>query len=450
MNGEHLSAELTRHGLDEAESARKRLLGDLALEHFASLAGGEPSGALWVPGRIEVFGKHTDYGGGHSLIAPVPRGFIFLARVRDDRMVTMADAARGERFSIDLAGPSTASSSETAPTGWRRYVATTVHRLDRNFPGAVRGADIAFASDLPPASGMSSSSALMVGLAATLVRLGNIQTTHQWEASIGGVVDTAGYYACIENGLSFAALTGDAGVGTHGGSEDHVALTCGRAGHVSAWRFAPIHHVADVAIPQDWMFVIASSGVAARKTGAAKDAYNRLSLLARSLLDLWNAAEPPQPSLQAALTSDLTAAERLTAFVHARSASDPAPLDLENRLTHFRNEDARIPEALRAFLSADRERIGALSEASQADAELLLLNQVPETIALARSARTLGAFGASSFGAGFGGSVWALVRRSEAADFAARWLAAYRTAFPARESATVFVAPPGPALSWLA
>jgi galactokinase len=297
---------------------------------------------------------------------------------------------------------------------------------------------------------MSSSSALMVGLAAMVVHLGSIETTHEWQASIGGPVGRAGYYACIENGLSFAALTGDAGVGTHGGSEDHVALTCGRAGHVSAWRFAPIQHVAEVAIPPDWMFVIASSGVAAKKTGAAKDPYNRLSFLVRSLLDLWNAAEPPQPSLYAALTSAPTAVERLTALVRARSASDPAPLDLENRLTHFRSEDARIPEALRAFLNADHDRIGALSDASQSDAELLLQNQVPETIALARSARTLGAFGASSFGAGFGGSVWALVRNSEAADFAARWLTEYRIAFPYRESATVFLAPPGPALTWIA
>ena len=281
--------------------------------------------ALWVPGRIEVFGKHTDYGGGHSLIAPVPRGFIFVARVRDDRMVTMADAARGERFSIDLAGPRLRHRARP-PTGWRRYAATTVHRLDRNFPGAVRGADIAFASDLPPASGMSSSSALMVGLAAILVHLGNIETTHEWQASIGGPVDAAGYYACIENGLSFAALTGDAGVGTHGGSEDHVALTCGRAGHVSAWRFAPIQPVGDAAIPQDWMFVIASSGVAARKTGAAKDALQPAvvpgALAARSL-ECRRATTAIAPC-----GADVhpTAVERLTALV-MRDRPDPAPLD---------------------------------------------------------------------------------------------------------------------------
>ena len=449
MNGEQLAAALMRHGLDEAEGARKRVLADLVLEHFSSLIGGEPAVALWIPGRIEVFGKHTDYGGGHSLIAPVPRGFLFVARGRDDRMVTMADAARGERFGIELARSPAESMSESSPAGWRRYAATTVHRLDRNFPGAVRGADVVFASDLPPASGMSSSSALMVGLATALVRLGSIETTREWQASIRGPVDTAGYYACIENGMSFASLTGDAGVGTHGGSEDHVALTCGRAGHVSAWRFAPIQHVAAAAIPPDWMFVIASSGVAARKTGAAKDSYNRLSFLVRGLLDLWNASEPPQPSLYAALASTPTAVERLTALISSRSAADPAALDLGNRLTHFRNEDARIDDAVQAFRSADRDRIGALSDASQSDAELLLQNQVAETVALARAARTLGAFGASSFGAGFGGSVWALVAKSDAADFSARWLTEYRRAFPQRDSATVFLAPPGPALTWL-
>jgi galactokinase len=451
MNGEQLGAQLTRHGLDQIEGARKQLLGDLVLEHFRSLAGDDRPAALWVPGRIEVFGKHTDYGGGHSLVAPVPRGFIFMARVRSDRVVTMADAARGERFTIDLDDRTTGSpSSEAPPAGWRRYAATTVHRLDRNFPGAVRGADIAFASDLPPASGMSSSSALMVGLAGTLIHLGNIDASREWRTSISGPVDAAGYYACIENGLSFAALTGGRGVGTHGGSEDHVAITCGRAGHVSAWRFAPIHHVADVTIPPDWMFVIASSGVAAKKTGAAKDAYNRLSSLARTLLDLWNTSARKQPSLHAALSSSPEATRRLTALIGARSATDPPARDLEDWLSHFRNEDARIPEAVRAFRGADRERIGTLSDDSQSDAERLLQNQVPETIALARSARTLGAFGASSFGAGFGGSVWALVERSEAADFAARWLSEYRAAFPARESATVFLAPPGPSITWLA
>jgi galactokinase len=458
MTGERLAAQLTRHGLDASEETRKRSLWDLALQHFSRAVGGGPASALWVPGRIEVFGTHTDYGGGRSLVGTVPRGFAFVARRRDQPVVSMTDAVRGEHFSIGL-GPSAEA------TGWRRYAATTVRRLQRNFPGGVIGADIVFASDLPPSSGMSSSSALMVGLAATLVRLGDIEARPEWRAAIATPADAAGYYACIENGLTFGGLGGDAGVGTHGGSEDHVALICGRAGHVSAWRFVPIHHIADVAVPAGWTFVIASSGVAAKKTGGAREAYNRLSSLASTLLDLWNSAEPQARSLHMALATNAAAPERLATLVRDRPPFDRAqgrPFDraqgrhgqpsaaaLLDRLTHFLNEDARIPAAVDAIRAGDRARIGALSDDSQSDAEVLLGNQVPETIALARAARTLGAFGASSFGAGFGGSVWALVDTAGASDFAARWLSDYRTRFPARETSTVFLAPPGPGLTWL-
>jgi len=51
------------------------------------------------------------------------------------------------------------------------------------------------------------------------------------------------------------------------------------------------------------------------------------------------------------------------------------------------------------------DKIGVLIDRSQDGAERLLGNQVPETIALARLARDLGAVAASAFGAGFGGSV---------------------------------------------
>ena len=453
MTGEALSAYLTRNGLDEIEGARKRLLGDLVLQHFARVASGDPSVALWVPGRIEVFGKHTDYAGGHSLVAPVPRGFVFVARKRHDRAVSMTDASRDEQFTIDLADPARRASGlpaqEPAPGGWRRYAATTVHRLHRNFPDAHLGADVVFASDLPPASGMSSSSALMVGLASILVRLAEIEQQRDWQAAIASPADAAGYFACIENGLPFASLAGDAGVGTHGGSEDHVAMICGRPGQLSAWRFVPIRHVADVAVSPDWMFVIGSSGVAARKTGGAKEGYNRLSRLTQTLLEIWNGTERQAPSLHAAVTSSDSAPARLMRLIGSRATGEPPAADLERRLTHFLNEDARIAEAVRAFREGDRERIGALADDSQSDAERLLQTQLAETTALARAARNLGAFGASSFGAGFGGSAWALVQRTDAADFAARWLAEYRTLFPAREAATVFLAPPGPALAWL-
>ena len=105
-----------------------------------------------------------------------------------------------------------------------------------------------------------------------------------------------------------------------------------------------------------------------------------------------------------------------------------------------------VPEATARLAIGDIAGFGDLVDRSQALAERALWNQVPETIALARSARALGAVAASAFGAGFGGSVWAMVAASSAGPFTTEWAAHYRAAFPgAASEAAFFTTRPGPA-----
>jgi galactokinase len=305
--------------------------------------------------------------------------------------------------------------------GWRNYVQTVVRRLSHNFPGLTIGADIILASDLPRASGMSSSSALMIGVAAALGRVTGIHTRPEWIANIRQGLDAASYYACIENGMTFGTLAGDAGVGTHGGSEDHAAIVTGKPGCLSAFAFVPLRHVDEVRLPDDWWFVLTPSGIAADKTGGAKGPYNSLARGVEVLLSLWNESYAHAASLAAALATSRDAASHLRELAGRSSVEGWSPGKLTNRLDHFIREDARIPLAVEAFRQADSASLDRLSADSQRDAEILLGNQVPETAALAGSARALGAFAASSFGAGFGGSVWALVHRDAALAFADRW-----------------------------
>src|SRR5512143_399107 len=89
---------------------------------------------FFVPGRIELLGKHTDYAGGRSLLCAVERGFCVAVRPRSDASVRVIDAVTGTR-------------NDSV------YVSTVTARLARNFPTARRGADVAFASDLPVAAG---------------------------------------------------------------------------------------------------------------------------------------------------------------------------------------------------------------------------------------------------------------------------------------------------------
>jgi len=111
------------------------------------------------------------------------------------------------------------------------------------------------------------------------------------------------------------------------------------------------------------------------------------------------------------------------------------------RIAQFRAETERfVPEALAAFSAADASALGVLAVASQQGAEVVLRNQIPETMFLARAAMAAGAHAASAFGAGFGGAVWAVADLSEADAVIAHWQASYAAAFPAQVARGQFLA----------
>jgi galactokinase len=427
---------------DEAAGSRAALMARVC-DGFEALVGCAPAWSWFVPGRLEVFGKHTDYAGGRSLVAAVPRGFGVAARARDDAVVRVVDVRYGSRTEIDP------HDEDRSLTGWASYVQVVARRFARNFPGAPLGVDLAIASDLPRAAGLSSSSALVVAVATALARRAALPARDEWQAEIASIEDLAWYLGCVENGLDYRGLAGTAGVGTHGGSEDHTAILASRAGCLSQYRFMPVAHQGDVEMPAGWSFVIASSGVHADKAGSVREVYNRVSLGTRALLACWNAvAAEPAPSLAAALAAD-GAVERLRELVarHPPAGYDGAAL--VRRLSHFITEDARVPRAARAFAEADAVAIRALARDSQREADEWLGNQVEETRALAAAAVDSGAIAASSFGAGFGGSVWALVPAADAAAFAVAWLREYagRCRTVSAASLEWFVARPGPPLT---
>jgi galactokinase len=407
---------------------------------FVRQVGHKPAWRLWVPGRVEFFGKHTDYAGGRSLIAAVPRGFAVAANRRGDDVVRVIDARRGVEAAIHQADTS------TIHHGWSTYVATVVRRLAANFPGARLGADVVVASDLPSAAGLSSSSAFIVGLVGALMQCGALTNREEWR-EMGTIQDFAGYLGAVEAGASYGRLAGTTGVGTHGGSEDHTAIVACCPGMISEYRYVPVRHLGDVSMPAAWTCVIATSGVHADKIGSARDRFNRAAAAVRALVDLWRQITHEQPaSLAAALMSAPDASACLSAAIPRVSVPDFSAGELARRLTHFLREDPRVPDAARAFAGSDAAALDALSRDSQDDAKALLGNQVAETIALVAAARSAGALAASSFGAGFGGSVWALVPAEDVDRFGPAWLERYRAQHSHIAGVEWFAAPPSPPL----
>lgn len=425
---------LRRIGMSPVEARAKTGLFERCDAVLDGLGAPAKRWSLWVPGRIEVLGKHTDYAGGRSLLCAVERGFCARVTPRDDPVVRVTDVVRGMSREFPLR-PDCMGSDD-----WTGYVAAVARRLSRNFPGVTQGAEIALGSDLPRASGMSSSSALLITAFVALGKANDFRSTPEFRNTISTREELAAYLGCVENGADFRGLTGDSGVGTLGGSQDHTAILASEPGKLVRYSWSPLRKEGAVALPKGYCFAIASSGVAAEKTAGAKDSYNRASLAVRHLLRMWSGLTyRHDATLADAVRSGADAPDRLREIARTQATAHFPAEYLTARLEQFLVEsETIIPSAVRALDDGSLGTFGALADWSQWASERLLGNQIPETEYLARCAREIGATAASAFGAGFGGSVWALVDREDALRFLKLWEQRYTRAFPARATATQF------------
>ncbi|GAG34622.1 unnamed protein product, partial [marine sediment metagenome] len=232
---------------------------------------------------------------------------------------------------------------------WSNYPMTVARRLARNFPPALRGASMAFASDLPAASGMSSSSAMMIATYLSLAAINELNRREEYRREIDSPQSLAGYLATVENGQSFGTLTGDKGVGTFGGSEDHTAILSCRPGRLSQYSFCPVRFERFVNVPKGYVFAIAFSGVVAAKTGEALEKYNRASGLAGRAAQAWREATGrDDPHLAAVFGSSADAVELMRKVLSKATAGegDFTPEQLWRRFEHyFRESEEIIPAA---------------------------------------------------------------------------------------------------------
>lgn len=403
-----------------------------------------PEETAWrVPGRVEVLGKHTDYAGGSVLVGAVDRAITARAR-------RVSGPPGSLTATTDCGDPVTLRAGVDPglePGHWGRYLQTVLDRLTLNF-GAGAAAHLSLSSDLPPASGMSSSSALVCATALALASLNGWDEDPRWVESMPDRLSLAGYLAAVEGGRAWRDLPGTSGVGTRGGSEDHTGMLCGAQDRLLLAGFDPMRIDQTISFPTQWALVVGVSGVLAHKTGAALEDYNRGPSTVQAVLARWNETTGRADASLAGAVRHLVGEA-----TGEQAAGDPALKELlglcepgyeRQRIEQFLIESlVLVPAGARMIAAAD-PGVGEVLRRSQELADRGLGNQVPQTRLMVSLACQAGAIGASSFGAGWGGSVYALVRADDAEAFAAQWLGAYRDREPGAEQAAVIVTRPGP------
>jgi galactokinase len=375
----------------------------------------------YVSGRIEFLGKHTDYCGGNSIVCAIDKGFFVKVYPNKTNKFKFVNEDTKEVVEFDLDG-----SLVNSDIIWSKYPQTVIERVSKNFTGKqLAGCDLLFRSDLPQAAGLSSSSALIIATFVALSKVNNLPEFSEYKQNIKSSEDLANYLGCVENGQDFGDLKGENGVGTFGGSQDQTAIVCCKTDYLSQFSFCPVELKADLLLPQDYVFVVGVCGVVAEKIGLAKDKYNRLSLLVREIVNKFD--------------SHLTLSQVIEKYGFEDVKAKLENKELIDRLTQFYTENYEIiPKVSKLLQEGKLFEVGELIDKSHRNADEFLGNQTIETNFLQRSAREIGATAASAFGAGFGGSVYALVEKSKAEKFMSEWQNSYHKSFPQHQEKSSF------------
>jgi galactokinase len=140
-----------------------------------------------------------------------------------------------------------------------------VNRLSSNFERVHRGADIAFAADLPPDAGMSSSSALVVATFIALSKANDLRSNTIFRSVISSGEELAAYLGAVEKVVRSATCRRRRR-GNVGGNQDQTAILCANRINwlvrVGAGKAGGLRHSSGLCLR-------GSSGVHAPKTGAA-------------------------------------------------------------------------------------------------------------------------------------------------------------------------------------
>lgn len=324
-----------------------------------------------APGRVNLIGEHIDYHGLPVLPMALRRSIRVHFQPRADCRICVTSGAYGHREFAWTNGL-----TPVARGDWENYLRAAAQAIAGKW-GVMNGIDATIDADLPPAAGLSSSSALIVAVTLALLRA-NLR-----EASFEELMEI------LPDGEQF--------VGTRGGGMDHAASLASRAGCASLIEFVPlaVHHIP---IPTGWAFLVANSLQIAEKSGAVRERYNAVRTAGTEALRE---------------TGFASYAEAIAGRTEDELCALAAAKHLPPAFPHVVTEAFRVRHAVQAMRDDDAVCFGRLLLASHASLRDRLQVSCPALDRLVEAAMYSGALGARLTGGGFGGCAVVFCRRAD-------------------------------------
>ncbi|GAB0098251.1 N-acetylgalactosamine kinase [Sergentomyia squamirostris] len=216
----------------------------------------EPKFYVRVPGRVNIIGEHIDYCGYPVLPMAIQKNIILAVTPTDDGILQLKnfqDSYKPFKCPID-------SFKIEQPEGrgpeWHNYflcgVRGAVDEMASNGVGQTKGLMVAVSGNIPPASGLSSSSALVSAACLATMYANGQPLQKQLLATI--------------------SATSERYIGTQGGGMDQAIAFLARQGCAQYIEWSPLR-ATSVSLPSQALFLIANSLTEANK--AATSSFNQ-------------------------------------------------------------------------------------------------------------------------------------------------------------------------------
>lgn len=342
------------------------------VEQFEKRYGRAPEVMVRAPGRVNLIGEHTDYNEGFVFPVAIDRDTVVLAaKASSHSTVASMELGEGERFDTRILEPG-------APDGWAKYPAGMAWAISQEGFGVPPNINALVWSNVPIASGLSSSAAIEMAFGLAYRELGGLGFDSLQLAKLGQV---------CENRF----------LGLRSGIMDQLASAMAREGHAMFidTRSLEIEHAL---FPGDIAIVVCDTGKARELAGSA---YNQRRMQCERAAEIMGVRSLRDAAIDL-LESNATKLGDL----------------LYRRARHVITENARCREFRLALERVDQRALFELMQASHVSLRDDYEVSCIELDLMAQAAwEAPGCIGARMTGAGFGGAAVALVMQGKVEAF---------------------------------
>ncbi|KOX67564.1 N-acetylgalactosamine kinase [Melipona quadrifasciata] len=396
--------------LQPDEKLFKRL--NILIEHFRSTYNVKPSFFVRVPGRVNLIGEHIDYCGYAVCPMAIEQDILVAVAVSKDSDIRLTNVdSKYKYFQCNMKDVSVCIRDASSGPDWYKYFLCGVKGALEVIPEECVPSGILAAiwGNIPPNSGLSSSSALVSAAVLLTVHISQHQLSKHRLATISASAERY--------------------IGTQGGGMDQAIVFLGKAGSAMLIEFNPLRGT-DVTLPETAVFVIAHSQASRKRNKPWEcvqrliDVQERLGMTVDEMVSVVTTDLHEEPYTLNEISKNLgTTNEKLREISLLQSFSDAQTFKLKQRALHVYQEAARVVKFCsiseeNAIMEDEKLRqLGNLMSNSHISLRKLYECSHPNVDSLVDKAMACGALGARLTGAGWGGCIVAIVTKDMVSQF---------------------------------